>query len=151
MDCKEHVSFETLKERMALYMAKHPKLRKTEKREVILKVIYDSGRHLTPDEVYREMCDKYDSKIGISTVYRTLTFFEEAGLVNVVMIGNETKRYEIKCDHHHDHMICLECGSIIEFTDEAIETLQEAVAKRNNFKMIDHDMTIYGFCSNCQT
>lgn len=150
MDCKQHVTFDHLREKLERYMARHTKLRRTERRETILKVLYECGMHMTPDEVYRKMCEKHDPTIGISTVYRTLTFFEEAGLVNVVSIGHETKRYEVKCDDHHDHLVCMQCGKIEEFNDEAIELLQEAVAKKKGFKLMDHDMTLYGQCSSCR-
>lgn len=151
MDCRQQIEFSDLLERMNLHMARNPKLRKTERRATILKVLFESGRHMTPDEIYREMCEKHDSTIGISTVYRTLTFFEEADLVNVISLGHETKRYEIKCDEHHDHLVCVECGAIEEFSDDAIELLQEAVAKKKNYKLVDHDMTLYGYCEKCQS
>ncbi len=150
MESSKNVTFEDLTKRLDKYLDKNPKLRKSDRRKYILQVIYESGKHLTPDEIYKEVRDKDDEKIGISTVYRTLSFFEDAGLVNVISIGQDTKRYEINSNTHHDHMACLRCGKIIEFRDDDIEALQKEIAKKHDFKLLDHDLTLYGICDKCK-
>jgi len=151
MNCKSRVSFEELLGKLNAFLARNPKLRKSERRESVLRLLYESGRHLTPDEIYVEVKAKYDSRIGVSTVYRSLILFEEAHLVNIVSISKEIKRYEINCNIHHDHLVCLHCGIIVEFQNDSIEKLQNEVAEENGFILTDHDMTLIGICSKCQT
>jgi Fur family ferric uptake transcriptional regulator len=88
--------------------------------------------------------------IGIATVYRTLTLLEESGIASSISFGAAGKKYELGLKKHHDHLICTVCGDIIEFFDETIEAQQEEIAKKFNFKMIDHTMKIVGLCKNCQ-
>jgi len=83
-------------------------------------------------------------------VLDTLSLFEEEGLVESISFGKDGKRYEIGHREHHDHLVCLECGKIIEFVDEVIEKRQIEVSKKYNFKMIGHTMKIVGICSECQ-
>ncbi len=130
---------------------KKKNLKFTRQREVILKVIYNSSGHHSPEEILTLVKKEFPNEnIGIATIYRNLAFFEEEGLVESISFGKDGKKYEIGHRHHHDHLVCIECGKIIEFIDDIIEKRQEEVAKEYNFKMVDHIMKIEGICQECQ-
>ena len=124
-------------------------LKYSAQREQILKVLFNAKNHLTPEEIYQEV-KKENSSIGLATVYRTLSFLEREEMVSSISFGSEGKKYELNRGEHHDHMICIKCGKIIEFFDEELEQLQEEIAKRASFKLITHQMNMYGICSECQ-
>ncbi len=125
-------------------------IRKTRKREVILEAFYRSGGHLTIEELL-ERVKKVDPKIGYVTVYRMLKLLKESGLAHQWQFGDGHSRFEKATDHHHDHLICVKCGKIIEFHDEKIEELQEKVAQKNHFKIVRHVHEVFGLCSKCQS
>ncbi len=126
-------------------------LKYTKQRELILEIIYDNDGHFTPEDIYNLIKDSYpDVKLGIATVYRTLTLLEGANIVSSISFGAQGKKYEFGLKDHHDHLVCLECGSIEEFIDETIERQQEKIAQKFNFKMTNHIMKITGTCSACQ-
>jgi len=130
---------------------KKKNLKFTRQREVILKVIYNSSGHHSPEEILNLVKKEFPNEnIGIATIYRNLAFFEEEGLVESISFGKDGKKYEIGHRHHHDHLVCIECGKIIEFIDDIIEKRQEEVARKYNFKMVDHIMKIEGICQECQ-
>jgi len=130
---------------------KKKNLRFTHQREVILKTIYNSKGHHTPEEILYLLKEKFPKEnIGIATIYRNLAFFEEEGLVESISFEKDGKKYEIGYKKHHDHLVCLECKKIIEFIDYVIEKHQEEVAKKYNFKMYNHIMKIVGICQECQ-
>ncbi len=89
-------------------------------------------------------------KIGIATVYRTLSLLEDSKMVTSLSFGAQGKKYELGAKEHHDHLICTRCGAITEFVDEHIEERQHKIADELGFKMQDHSMQIYGICKNCQ-
>jgi Fur family ferric uptake transcriptional regulator len=150
MNSKTQITFEKLIQKLNSYLTKNPKLRKSHRREQILRVLYESGQHLTPDEIFKEIRARYDSKTSISTVYRALLLFEDAHLIKTIAISKDVNRYEIDYDSHHDHLICLQCGRIIEFKNDAIEALQAQVCEEHDFKLLDHTMALMGICSYCQ-
>ncbi len=126
-------------------------LKYTTQRELILKIIYDNDGHFTPEDIYNLIKENHpDIKLGIATVYRTLTLLEDAHIVSSISFGTQGKKYEFGLKEHHDHLVCLECGGIEEFFDETIEKQQEAIAKKFNFKMTNHVMKITGICKSCQ-
>ncbi len=130
---------------------KENSLKFTKQRELVLKFLYENDEHLTPEDIYMLLKKEYpDINIGIATVYRTLTLLEESGIASSISFGAQGKKYELGLKKHHDHLICTECGEIIEFFDEIIEERQEEIAKKFNFKMTDHTMKIVGLCKNCQ-
>ncbi len=128
------------------------KLKYTKQRELILQIIYDNDDgHFTPEDIYNLIKKSYPQvKLGIATVYRTLTLLEEANIVSSISFGVQGKKYEFGLKEHHDHLVCLKCGRIEEFFDKTIEKQQEKIAKKFNFKMTGHIMKITGVCSVCQ-
>jgi len=126
-------------------------LKFTIQREAILESLYNAQEHLTPEALHRLIQEKYpDLKIGIATVYRTLSLLEDSEIVTSLSFGTQGKKYELGAKEHHDHMICTECGMITEFIDEEIEKRQEKIAQEFGFLMKDHSMQIYGICKECQ-
>jgi Fur family transcriptional regulator, ferric uptake regulator len=118
-------------------------LRITEQRRVIAKVLADSEDH--PDvEKLHERASAIDSGISIATVYRTVRLFEEAGILERHDFGDGRSRYEAADATHHDHLINVETGEVIEFVDDELETLQRKIAERLGFRLVDHRMELYG-------
>ena len=132
-------------------LLKQNNLKYTTQRELILKIIYDNSGHFTPEDIYNLIKEHYpDVKLGIATIYRTLTLLEDANIVSSISFGTQGKKYEFGLKEHHDHLVCIECGKIEEFFDNTIEKQQEAIAKKFNFKMTNHVMKIIGICKDCQ-
>lgn len=126
-------------------------LKQTQQRENILHTIYSSDEHFTPEDLYAKVQQIYpDQKIGIATVYRTLSLLEGEKIVTSVSFGVNGKKYEFGMREHHDHMICDVCGKMIEFVDDTIEKRQSAIAKKHNFLITGHIMQIHGVCQSCQ-
>jgi Fur family ferric uptake transcriptional regulator len=126
-------------------------LKFTIQREVILETLYNLDEHLTPESLHNLLQQKFpELKIGIATVYRTLSLLEESNIVTSLSFGAQGKKYELGAKNHHDHLICTKCGSITEFVDEEIEKRQDKIANKLGFNMQDHSMQIYGICQNCQ-
>ena len=125
-------------------------LKFTRQRELIFKTLYENDGHFSPEELNMVIQrENPDVKIGIATIYRTLSLLEEAGLAESLSLDKQSKRYEMGLKKHHDHLICTECGKIIEFYDETIEKQQEIVAKSFGFRMKGHSMKITGVCREC--
>ena len=144
------LDYETLLEEFKKVIKKDA-LKFTTQREAILRTLYDSDEHLTPEALHRLIGDKYpELKVGIATIYRTLSLLESSNIARSLSFGAQGKKYELDSKEHHDHMICTECGDITEFVDDEIEKRQEKIAKEHNFLMQDHSMQIYGLCENCQ-
>lgn len=132
-------------------LLKHNGLKFTIQREVILETLYNSNEHLTPESLHNLIQQKFPNlNTGIATIYRTLSLLEDSDMVTSLSFGAQGKKYELGAKHHHDHLICTNCGNITEFIDEEIEDRQEKIAKKYNFLMQDHSMQIYGLCKNCQ-
>lgn len=118
-------------------------LRITEQRRVIAKVLSDSTDH--PDvEKLHERATAIDPGISIATVYRTVRLFEEAGILDRHDFGDGRARYEAAPEAHHDHMIDVESGMVIEFVDPELEALQKQIAERLGFRLVDHRMELFG-------
>jgi len=132
-------------------IVKQKGLKYTEQREIVLSILIHAADHLSAEEVYNEIKSKHtSSNIGIATVYRALGFLEEVDLITSITFGSDGKKYESNAKSHHDHLICTECGKIVEFLDEEIEKRQERIAKKNKFKITNHSMQLYGICVDCQ-
>jgi len=109
----------------------------------------DTEKHLSAEEVYKLLLNQGDD-VGLATVYRVLTQFEEAGLVTRHHFDGLHSIFELNRGEHHDHLVCTACGKVEEFYDETIEKSQKKVAKEYSFKMTDHSLYIYGVCAECQ-
>ena len=132
-------------------IVKQKGLKYTDQREIVLSVLLNAEDHLTAEEVYNEIKKEHtDSNIGIATVYRALSFLEEVDLITSIAFGTDGKKYESNAKSHHDHLICTQCGKIIEFMDDEIEKRQDKIAKKNKFKITSHSMQLYGTCETCQ-
>ena len=144
------ISYDGLLEKFKELLKKNS-LKFTKQRELILKFLYQNKGHYTPEDIYMLLKQQHpDVNIGIATVYRTLTLLEESHIVSSISFGIQGKKYELGLKKHHDHLICTQCGKIIEFYDDIIEERQEEIAKKFNFKMTDHTMKIVGICEACQ-
>lgn len=117
-------------------------LKMTEQRRVIAKVISTSSDHPDVEEVFKR-ASEIDSSIGIATVYRTIRLFEEEGIVEKHDFGDGRARYEEANNNHHDHIINIKTGEIIEFFNEELEKLQEEIAEKHGFELVDHKMELY--------
>lgn len=118
-------------------------MKMTEQRRIIAEVLSGSDDHPDVEELYRRSV-KLDSKISIATVYRTVRLFEEAGLLDRLDFGDGRARYEQASDDHHDHLIDVQSGKIIEFHDEEVEELQRVIAEKLGYKLIGHRMELFG-------
>ena len=115
----------------------------TDQRKIIAKVMSESQDHPDVDELYNRVT-KIDSKISIATVYRTVKLFEEAGILAKHDFKGGKARYEELSESHHDHLIDIKTGKIIEFVDEEIEKLQKKVAEKYGYNLVDHKLELYG-------
>ncbi|SCN46659.1 Ferric uptake regulation protein FUR [methanotrophic endosymbiont of Bathymodiolus azoricus (Menez Gwen)] len=106
-------------------------------------------RHLTAEQVYKILLSE-NEEIGLATIYRVLTQFEAAGLVNRHHFEGGNSVFELNKGKHHDHVVCVKCGKVDEFTDEVIEERQDQIAKKLGYELTDHSLYLYGLCPNCQ-
>ena len=106
-------------------------------------------RHLSAEDVYRALINE-EIDIGLATVYRVLTQFEQAGILSRSQFDGGKAIFELNDGDHHDHMVCTHCGHVVEFTNPEIEALQHKVAVENDFKIESHAMVLYGVCKSCQ-
>ena len=118
-------------------------MRMTDQRRVIARVLSDAEDHPDVEEVYKRSTD-IDDQISIATVYRTVRLFEEADILERHDFRDGRSRYELVTESHHDHMIDIESGEVIEFFDDEIEQLQKVIAKKLGYKLVDHRMELYG-------
>ena len=118
-------------------------LRITDQRRVIARVISDADDHPDVEELYRR-ASAIDGKISIATVYRTVRLFEEAGILDRHDFGDGRARYEASPEAHHDHLIDVETGKVIEFVDPELEALQKVIAEKLGYRLVDHRMELYG-------
>ena len=118
-------------------------VRLTDQRKLIAKIMSDSESHPNVDELHKKV-SKFDSKISIATVYRTVKLFEEAGIVSKHDFKGSKSRYEQAPEEHHDHLIDINSGEITEFVNEEIEKLQKQVAEKLGYKLVDHRLELYG-------
>ena len=134
------------KKALASYLEDH-NLKHTRQREAILEVFLEVEGHITGEELHRRVRRKFPA-IGYTTVYRTMKLLCEAGLAHERHFGEGEALYE-NVSTHHDHLICTECGRIIEFENPQIEALQELAAREFGFVIKSHKMEIYGLCEGC--
>ena len=125
-------------------------LRSTEQRRLIIDTLFTAREHVTIDRLL-EQVRATDPRVGYATVYRTLKLLTESGVAQEHHFGDGHTRYELAdSEAHHDHLICVECNSITEFEEPAVEALQERIASRHGFEIRAHKHELYGVCAECQ-
>src|SRR5260370_6597078 len=125
-------------------------LKRTSQRDLMLDVFLRTERHLSNEDLYR-LVQEEDASVGQTTVYRTLKLLTEAGLAREVRFGDGRTHYEHNYKHeHHDHMICSECGKIIEFYSPELEAIQDATAAKHKFELTSHLLRMIGVCADCR-
>lgn len=146
----DRLTRDRLRARLQAYMEKKG-LRSTSQRRLIVDTFLEGSSHITIDDLLAEVRG-HDRGIGYATVYRTLKLLAECGVASERRFGDGLSRYELADDAtaHHDHLICLSCGTIVEFEEPRIEVIQEEVAARHDFELTSHKHEMYGRCSSCR-
>lgn len=125
-------------------------LKITYPRRLILDMMENAkDHHVSAEDIYRMLLDAGE-EIGLATIYRVLTQFEEAGLIIRHHFESGSSVFELNSGAHHDHLVCLKCSRVEEFVDSIIEKRQQEIAKQAGFMMTDHSLNIYGLCAVCQ-
>jgi len=132
---------------LASYLEQHS-LKHTKQRQAILDVFLDATGHITSEEIYSRV-RKAHANIGYTTVYRTMKLLCDAGLASERHFEDGITRYEI-AHEHHDHLVCMRCGKIIEFECAMIESTQDQIADRYDFRVLRHRHELYGHCNDCR-
>lgn len=142
-------NLEDKEEVLARYMAEHG-LKSTRQRSLIIDTFFEMEGHLAVEELWQKV-RAIDAKVSVATVYRTMKLLSDCGLAHARNFGDGQTRYEAAVGrHHHDHLICTRCGTIVEFENDRIEQLQETVAKSHGFTVTSHKMELYGLCATCR-
>lgn len=124
-------------------------LKQTRQRSLIVQAFLGAGGHLDVDQLLARVRG-IDPRVSAATVYRTMKLLTELGLAHAQRFGDGHTRYESAVNReHHDHLICTACGKIIEFENDRIESLQEAVARKHGFTVLHHKLELYGICRQC--
>ena len=108
-----------------------------------------ADEHLSAEDVYRILLDD-GTEVGVATIYRVLTQFEQAGILLRHHFETGKAVYELNKGEHHDHLVCVKCGDVTEFHNEEIERLQDKIAQDNGYRIVDHALYMYGVCGKCQ-
>jgi Fur family transcriptional regulator, ferric uptake regulator len=131
------------------YLAKHH-LKVSRIREEVVEVFLEMAGHVDLDQLHERVKER-NPNIGLATVYRVLKLLEEAGIAESRHFGDRTRSYEVALGRgHHDHLICDQCGRILEFADQDIERLQEDVARAHKFVLLRHQHSLFGLCADCR-
>ena len=126
-------------------------IRHSSKREVLLKELYHCAEYLSAEQIYTRIASQGQGRISLATIYKILAFFESLDLVSTVISSPlKMKKYKLKRAVHHDHLVCLQCGSITRFYHATIEATQEEILASHNFQGTHHTLTLYGVCKRCQ-
>jgi len=137
------------KEKLSSFL-KEKGFKSTRQRDIIASEFLKTGEHVTAEDLYKKINRKHKD-IGFTTVYRTLKLLKKSGLATESIFADNLTRYEpLSEDDHHDHLVCLDCGSITEFENSKIERLQEKIADEFGFHTVSHKMDLYGYCSECR-
>lgn len=134
---------------LSRYMAERG-LKSTRQRNLIIETFFDLDGHLSVEELWSKVRSE-DARVSVATVYRTMKLLHECGLAHARNFGDGQTRYEAAVGRdHHDHLICTQCGKIVEFENDRIEALQNAVAEAHGFEVTSHKMELYGLCGDCR-
>lgn len=145
----ENIEYDVLLESFKKIL-KESGLKYTRQREIVLNILYHSDMHFTPESLYMEIKRKEPNlNVGIATVYRTLNLLEDSQMVTSLSFGAAGKKFELANKPHHDHLICKNCGKIVEFENSIVERQQALIAKEHKFKLTGHLMQLYGICETC--
>lgn len=145
----ENIEYDVLLESFKKIL-KESGLKYTRQREIVLNILYHSDTHFTPESLYMEIKRKEPNlNVGIATVYRTLNLLEDSQMVTSLSFGAAGKKFELANKPHHDHLICKNCGKIVEFENSIVERQQAFIAKEHKFKLTGHLMQLYGICETC--
>ncbi len=137
------------KEKLKAFLKKKG-FKSTRQRDIIVTEFLKSREHVTAEELYNRINKKY-KEIGFTTVYRTLKLLAESGLAAEQIFADNLMRYEpLSEEEHHDHLICVHCGSITEFENPKMERLQKNIANEFGFYIVNHKMEFYGYCRRCR-
>jgi Fur family ferric uptake transcriptional regulator len=129
---------------------KRERLKRTAQRDLILEVFLETEGHVSSEELYA-LVKSRDPTVGFTTVYRTLKILKDCGLAGELESYDGRTLYEHHYKHsHHDHLICTQCGALIEFFSEEIERMQDEIVRRYRFKPLHHSHRIFGICAKCQ-
>jgi Fur family transcriptional regulator, ferric uptake regulator len=147
---EDPAAVERLRDRLNAYMVKKG-LRSTAQRRLIVDTFFEGAPHMTIEDLLTEVRAR-DRGIGYATVYRTLKLLAECGVASERRFGDGLSRYELadEATAHHDHLICISCGTIVEFEEPRIEALQDEVAERHGFEIASHKHEMYGTCPSCR-
>lgn len=122
-------------------------LKVTLPRVKILELLQQPGnQHISAEDLYKKLIEQGE-EIGLATVYRVLNQFDDSGIVTRHHFEGGKSVFELTGSHHHDHLVCLDCGRVVEFTDNTIEQRQEAIALKNDIELSNHSLYLYGHCS----
>ncbi|MCU0698871.1 MAG: transcriptional repressor [Myxococcaceae bacterium] len=125
-------------------------LKSTRQRNLILDTFFQLDGHFSVEQLWGKVRE-LDPRVSVATVYRTMKLLAESGLAHAQNFGDGQTRYEPAVGReHHDHLICTRCGTIVEFENDRIEAMQEAVARKHGFRVTSHKMELYGLCRACQ-
>lgn len=125
-------------------------LKSTRQRSLIIETFFGLDGHLSVEELWAKV-RAADARVSVATVYRTMKLLAESGLASARNFGDGQTRYEAAVGrHHHDHLICTRCATILEFENDQIERMQDLVARKHGFKVTSHKMELYGLCRACQ-
>jgi Fur family ferric uptake transcriptional regulator len=146
----DKAALDRLRARLTAYMAKKG-LRSTAQRRLIVDTFFGGASHMTIEDLLNEV-RSHDKGIGYATVYRTLKLLAECGVASERRFGDGLSRYELadEASTHHDHLICVSCGKIVEFEEPRIEALQDEIAARYGFDVTSHKHEMYGTCPECR-
>lgn len=123
-----------------------------QRRAIVDTIIESEGKHLTAEEIY-DIVKAKCPEIGLATVYRSISLLEEIGIVSKLHLDDGCSRYEIVHSderHKHHHLICNNCGDVIEVEDDLLDELEERINKEYNFEILDHSVKFYGICDKCR-
>ncbi|MBN2544261.1 MAG: transcriptional repressor [Spirochaetes bacterium] len=124
-------------------------IKNSRSREKILEIFLNTEKHISIYELH-DLVKRQYPEIGLATIYRAMNIICRSDLAETINIGDGVKRFEHKYGHrHHDHLICIKCGKIIEMHNDDIEEIQKKMCKKFDFKMTDHKLQIFGYCKNC--